>query len=640
LKKFLDSPGQYTQITASSELSDFSTWEEAATEKAGFSSVVAICFTINYIMGTGFLALPWAFVQGGLISSTIALLLIAVIADISKDFLLETMARAEALESLKNQNENRKNNIIQIKKLEDGKRQIDFETMSPISMMGDIELDQDDDIDTNDTMSNKQFGASDDIFTSRSYGSLTYDQKRALQQKKSTQLLKKQRRYNKATINSLLQKCDNENRLLIVKDRKFEIPELCKMFLGEHVAKLYTALVSFYLYLALWAYTSVFASALAKEIPVFGSSHEGWDYTLYVAVFATIVVPLSCRELNEQVTLQVTLAACRILMVTLMVITVLLFPKDTDASFETKSPNMTVTPATSNDKSLALFNFSGLYHSLPVIAYAFIFHHSIPGLSHPVADKRDLKYIFKSTNVISALWYTFVGLCVGIYYGTGINQSSNLNWKDFHGGTGTMQINLDINGNVVDTIWVDVAWWAKAISLFIVIFPALDVASVFPLCTITLGNNLLDTFVGEESVNKVVSLFLDLNSFSIRTDLNHSQFFKYLIFEKISCDILKKYVNTRVLFRLIACTPPIIGALLIRELGIITDYAGAFGFVIAFTFPAVLYLASKKKIDSVFGTDKSLETYYSGYGSSNIYAVLISLFGFGMGSFVLVCLYQ
>ena len=63
----------------------------------GFSPVVAFCFTVNYILGTGFLTIPWAFCQGGLVLSTIALVAMGVISDCAKDYLLETMARAEAM---------------------------------------------------------------------------------------------------------------------------------------------------------------------------------------------------------------------------------------------------------------------------------------------------------------------------------------------------------------------------------------------------------------------------------------------------------------------------------------------------------------------------------------------------------------
>jgi amino acid permease len=46
---------------------------------------VAFCFTINYILGAGFLTIPWAFVQSGLVLSSIMLIVSAVGSDIAKN---------------------------------------------------------------------------------------------------------------------------------------------------------------------------------------------------------------------------------------------------------------------------------------------------------------------------------------------------------------------------------------------------------------------------------------------------------------------------------------------------------------------------------------------------------------------------
>ena len=51
----------------------------------GFSPAVAFCFTINYILGAGFLTIPWAFVQSGLVLSSVMLLVSALGSDIAKD---------------------------------------------------------------------------------------------------------------------------------------------------------------------------------------------------------------------------------------------------------------------------------------------------------------------------------------------------------------------------------------------------------------------------------------------------------------------------------------------------------------------------------------------------------------------------
>lgn len=49
-----------------------------------FSPFVAMCFTVNYIMGTGFLTLPWAFNSAGIGLSLVVLGGVCLISDISK----------------------------------------------------------------------------------------------------------------------------------------------------------------------------------------------------------------------------------------------------------------------------------------------------------------------------------------------------------------------------------------------------------------------------------------------------------------------------------------------------------------------------------------------------------------------------
>ena len=66
-----------------------------------FSSLVAACFTLNFIIGTGFLALPWAFYRAGPVLSTLGLGAACTIATVSGNYLLASMARASSLKYYK-----------------------------------------------------------------------------------------------------------------------------------------------------------------------------------------------------------------------------------------------------------------------------------------------------------------------------------------------------------------------------------------------------------------------------------------------------------------------------------------------------------------------------------------------------------
>lgn len=165
----------------------------------GFSPLVSVAFTVNYVMGTGFLTLPSAFYEAGVVLSLITLVFCAIISDVSKDYVLSAMARAEAIKS----------------KATDKK---DVETA--LLQEADVEVDA----------------------------------------------------------GGLRAGSDDDGSPLMVKSRKFEIVELCTMFLGPKGGSAYAATFAFYMYGCLWDYTSVFGNACASTIPL-GTSD---DYLIYV----------------------------------------------------------------------------------------------------------------------------------------------------------------------------------------------------------------------------------------------------------------------------------------------------------------------------------------------------------------------
>jgi hypothetical protein len=63
----------------------------------GFTFMVGVAFSLNYIMGTGFLTLPWAFSQTGYALSVGILALIIVPSVVAVLMVLEAMARADIL---------------------------------------------------------------------------------------------------------------------------------------------------------------------------------------------------------------------------------------------------------------------------------------------------------------------------------------------------------------------------------------------------------------------------------------------------------------------------------------------------------------------------------------------------------------
>ncbi len=63
-----------------------------------------------------------------------------------------------------------------------------------------------------------------------------------------------------------------------------------------------------------------------------------------------------------------------------------------------------------------------------------------------------------------------------------VNSQCNLNWQDYYGCAEVGPDNKPVG---------HAPGWAYFIRIIILIFPALDVMSAFPLNAVTLGNNLM-----------------------------------------------------------------------------------------------------------------------------------------------------
>lgn len=67
---------------------------------ATFSYFTAVCFTVNYIVGCGFLGIPNAFVTSGIVAGPILVVVFALLCNVTKDYVLEVLSRLEALEKV------------------------------------------------------------------------------------------------------------------------------------------------------------------------------------------------------------------------------------------------------------------------------------------------------------------------------------------------------------------------------------------------------------------------------------------------------------------------------------------------------------------------------------------------------------
>ena len=448
-------------------------------------------------------ALPaaWAFYTGGIILSTLTMTVVILICNITKNYVLESMAIAEELVEL---------HVVEDHDLDDTEEGSDEEDTKSTQVIDEESSLLSSEQVANSAGSGYQQHQHAHHEHSRSHGTDYYGStwvnpcyetfEEAIEHTKPADVYAHHHQYEevhqepaprppiliearyvgdgKAAASA---SSSSASSRLVVKQRKFEITALCRLFLGAWGEKTYVISIALDIYGCLWGFTSVFASSLALALP-FGNHYEA-DYTLYALVYAILVIPLSCLELKEQVMFQVMYSCCRFLIIFVMIITSLVAIDDENNVHFTNMPDGAAEPT-------RMFKFDGFYTAFSVLVFTSIMHAAIPVLSQPVHDKTKLSSIFKDTFLITGVLFWLLGYSVTTYFGSSIEQASNLNWSTYVGGSGGPSPNDP-------SMWINVAWWARTMSMFVLGFPALNVISSFPLNTVALGNNLMAAVFGD-----------------------------------------------------------------------------------------------------------------------------------------------
>ena len=274
-----------------------------------FTFLVGVCFTLNYVIGSGFLTLPWAFNAAGLGFATLILTLVSGISVMTCFQLLEVVART--------------NKLVDIHGLA-GLKGCDLFISSSTPTTNVI-----------------------------SYGSIPSEPENTI-----------------IELTNMDRKCiqndnDNDDDLISLGERKFEVAELCGIYLGSFARKIYLVSISFYFYGAMWAYSTVFCNGWANWMP-FPGLNTNESYYVYLTLWGIVECTWCLFELDEQIFVQVILAAGRVLMFLLMIGTVVISHFIQQNCFDLPKQHHDIT------NSVQLWTPSNLYIILPIAFYANI----------------------------------------------------------------------------------------------------------------------------------------------------------------------------------------------------------------------------------------------------------------------------
>ena len=340
--------------------------------------------------------------------------------------------------------------------------------------------------------------------------------------------------------------------------------------------------VSFFSYGSLWAYTSVFSSSVTMimwkyplasfgecsndmaEWGLFDKCHS--TYLVGIVVFAIIVVPLSLIGVSEQAILQNILTCWRFFCFGLMALTCIIHIIYTSINGEYNP----IPDGTSVGKWL--FNFAGFGTLFSSCSVALSCHQNLPDCMTPTQPKKHLKKILITGISISSFIYVVIGFSSMLCFGSNTKTPVTHNWLSFSGcagGFGKCE-----NGKEAE-------WYGIIIQWLILLFPAVNLASEFPLVCATLSSNLMQ--IPPKKIRE-----------------KHPKIWTY------GC-------------RLLACIPPIIAGAIKGDLEVIFNFAGIFGFFLLFIIPSLLQIYSKYIIRRKWGS-KTYVTVYSGKYSTSYLA--------------------
>lgn len=209
-------------------------------------------------------------------------------------------------------------------------------------------------------------------------------------------------------------------------------------------------------------------------------------------------------------------------------------------------------------------DFSGIPNLFGVCVYSFMCHHSLPSLITPIRNKDKLYWMIGGDYILILAFYALVSF-TGIYAFAEINDLYTLNF-------------LPDECNSSNSI-TNIAFF----QYFLALFPVFTLSTNFPIICITLRNNLKTLFY------------------------NPAKPYSWLV--------------DRILFPLLAITPPIIIAFITNEVEFLVGITGSYaGTGIQYIIPALLVYFGRKKIKSVVD---SIDNKYSSPFSHTFWVVFV-----------------
>jgi amino acid permease len=328
-----------------------------------------------------------------------------------------------------------------------------------------------------------------------------------------------------------------------ISERRLDASKIVQVLLGKTFGYVYLAVLYIYLIGSETAYAAVFSTIFAAYIPlgfngrckvdpgVYNSCKP--NYWVFLLIFSVVTVYLTLKGFKEQRWFQAVMSFMRFFVITLVVLTAIIAAAthsylDDDGYNELRMP--------------PLIDFKLLGRALPAIVFANLFIVQLPSIAVQVKDKpRLLPKIGFSVIATVCVMFLAIGLTVPVVVDK-VPSLSTLAFENYSAGYAQAERPA----------------WTYIIEYFILLFPALDVMSSFPLCSVVLADN-------------IANVLYDSDEESVKGPA------KYVI-------------------KLASSLPPLFIAFFESDLGVIIDWTGLCGFFLCIMMVFVLHIAAKGQV--------------------------------------------
>ena len=279
-----------------------------------------------------------------------------------------------------------------------------------------------------------------------------------------------------------------ENEVPTIRVRKFDVYEIMHLTLGNKWSfSIATIMISGY-YPILTAYYAVFSKSMASNVQIFGYTCNLYEepeyfgrcrnvYWGYLTFFGVMMMILSWFKQYEHRWMQLMLTLFRFLVFLIMMITGI-YARLTNTQLEGTLPN------NAHPVDYDLTKFSSI---LFIIIFASLFENTIPTTTGFIKDKS--KYLPRVIN-LSCLTFNILYISVGLVLCFCIEnpqEVASLNWRNYSAGYSSDER----------------PWWTYVIAYIVILLPAMDIASAFPIISGNVADNLISIVYGHEEAHKI-----------------------------------------------------------------------------------------------------------------------------------------